>query len=54
MDRRFTRSGTDPHLEITTPAPLREADLAEIHDPRYVEAVRTGKPPALAESQGFR
>ncbi|HEX2244198.1 MAG TPA: hypothetical protein VHK27_13310 [Gammaproteobacteria bacterium] len=54
MDRRFTRSRTDPHLEITTPALLREADLANIRDPHYVEAVRTGKPPALAELQGFR
>ncbi len=49
MDRRFTRSRTNPHLEITTPTLLREADLAEMHDPHYVEAVRTGKPLALAE-----
>jgi acetoin utilization deacetylase AcuC-like enzyme len=30
------------------------ADIASIHSPRFVEAVRTGSPTRLAESQGFR
>jgi acetoin utilization deacetylase AcuC-like enzyme len=30
------------------------ADIATVHDPAYVEAVRTGRPLRLAESQGFR
>jgi acetoin utilization deacetylase AcuC-like enzyme len=29
------------------------ADIARMHDPQYVEAVRTGEPRRLAESQGF-
>lgn len=28
--------------------------IATLHDPRYVQAVRSGEPRALAESQGFR
>jgi acetoin utilization deacetylase AcuC-like enzyme len=30
------------------------ADIATVHDPVYVEAVRSGSPRQLAESQGFR
>ena len=30
------------------------ADIALVHDPAYVQAVRTGRPRRLAESQGFR
>lgn len=30
------------------------ADIAAVHDPAYVHAVRTGVPQRLAESQGFR
>ena len=30
------------------------ADIATVHDQAYVEAVRTGEPRRLAESQGFR
>ncbi|MCX6551303.1 MAG: hypothetical protein NTY02_09930 [Acidobacteria bacterium] len=30
------------------------ADMAAVHDPAYVDAVRTGQPRRLAESQGFR
>ena len=32
----------------------RWAAIATVHDPAYVEAVRTGEPRSLAESQGFR
>jgi acetoin utilization deacetylase AcuC-like enzyme len=35
-------------------APLRAADLERIHAAEYVEAVRTGMPRALAQSQGFQ
>jgi acetoin utilization deacetylase AcuC-like enzyme len=41
-------------LQITAPELLAATDLAEVHDSGYIEAVRTGKPLALAESQGFR
>jgi acetoin utilization deacetylase AcuC-like enzyme len=40
--------------EIAVPEPLTAADLAEAQDPYYIEAVRTGMPVMLAESQGFR
>lgn len=42
-----------PWLELIPPAPLAEAEVAAVHDPRYVEAVRGGEPRARAESQGF-
>jgi acetoin utilization deacetylase AcuC-like enzyme len=40
----------------TVPFDAQEAwtSIATVHDPAYVEAVRTGKPRGLAESQGFR
>ena len=40
-------------VELVAPEPVSEAQLAAIHDPAYVAAVRTGEPRALAESQGF-
>jgi acetoin utilization deacetylase AcuC-like enzyme len=40
-------------LELRAPRPLADAELFEIHTPGYVEAVRTGVPRELAESQGF-
>ena len=40
-------------VEITAPEPLTEAQIAAVHDPAYVAAMRTGSPRALAESQGF-
>jgi hypothetical protein len=30
------------------------AVLSRVHDPAYVDAVRTGKPFELAQSQGFK
>lgn len=42
-----------PGIQLTEPRPLREADVAEVHDADYVLAVRTGVPRDLAESQGF-
>jgi acetoin utilization deacetylase AcuC-like enzyme len=38
---------------LAPPAPLTVEELTRLHDPEYVEAVRTGQPRWLAESQGF-
>ncbi|MEM1098074.1 MAG: histone deacetylase [Planctomycetota bacterium] len=35
------------------PAPVSDAQLLSVHTPEYVEAVRTGQPRDLAESQKF-
>ncbi len=35
------------------PAPASDEDLARCHDAAYIDAVRTGEPRALAESQKF-
>lgn len=42
-----------PHIEIVEPEPIAIEDLCRVHRPEYVEAVRTGEPHALAESQRF-
>jgi len=42
-----------PGVEIVEPTPLSPEDLAVVHDVAYVQAVQTGKPTYLAESQGF-
>lgn len=47
------QSAPVPVLEITVPDPLTVIDLAEVHAAQYIEAVRTGRPLALAQSQGF-
>lgn len=41
------------NVRIVEPEPLTAEQVAQVHDPAYVEAVRTGQPRALAESQGF-
>ncbi len=41
-------------VELRAPASLTAAELARVHHAHYVEAVRTGTPRELAESQGFR
>jgi acetoin utilization deacetylase AcuC-like enzyme len=41
-------------IELVEPVPLTRDRVAEVHDPEYVQAVETGKPRSLAESQGFR
>jgi acetoin utilization deacetylase AcuC-like enzyme len=38
---------------LAEPAPVTEADLLRVHTRAYVDAVRTGQPRALAESQKF-
>jgi acetoin utilization deacetylase AcuC-like enzyme len=40
-------------IEVRAPEPVTAAELGEVHDPEYVEAVRSGEPRELAESQGF-
>jgi acetoin utilization deacetylase AcuC-like enzyme len=39
--------------ELVAPEPLSFDDIATVHDPAYVEAVRTGAPRELAESSSF-
>jgi acetoin utilization deacetylase AcuC-like enzyme len=43
----------DPH-PVAFEARQAWADIARVHAPAYVDAVRTGQPRHLAESQGFR
>lgn len=38
---------------LTEPAPASEEDLLRVHSPDYVQAIRTGIPRHLAESQKF-
>src|SRR5262249_16007434 len=38
---------------LAEPAPATQEDLRRVHTPEYIEAVRTGSPRALAESQKF-
>lgn len=40
-------------VELLTPPPLTGADLERVHDPEYIQAVQTGAPRYIAESQGF-
>jgi acetoin utilization deacetylase AcuC-like enzyme len=42
-----------PGIELVGNLPLAPALLARAHAPAYIQAVRTGRPRALAESQGF-
>jgi acetoin utilization deacetylase AcuC-like enzyme len=42
-----------PGVDRIAPASLTDQEIATVHDPAYVAAVRTGLPPDLAESQGF-
>jgi acetoin utilization deacetylase AcuC-like enzyme len=42
-----------PGIELVANTPLTEAEVAMVHDPAYVTAVRTGEPRDLAQSQGF-
>jgi len=40
-------------VEVKAPAPVTEAELACVHSTEYIQAVRTGEPRDLAESQKF-
>ncbi len=43
----------DSRFTITAPPPVTDADLFRVHTPAYVDAIRTGEPRELAESQKF-
>lgn len=43
----------EPRVRLEEPAPLSRRDLERVHTPEYIEAIRTGEPRALAESQKF-
>lgn len=40
-------------VELLTPPPLTSDDLERVHTRDYIEAVQTGEPRYVAESQGF-
>ena len=40
-------------FRVEAPAPVSEDELRLVHTPAYIDAVRTGEPRALAESQKF-
>ena len=40
-------------VTLVAPEPLTWEDIERVHSPEYVDAVRTGRPRSLAESQGF-
>ena len=42
-----------PGVQLAEPALATEEELLRVHTPEYINAVRTGKPRALAESQKF-
>ena len=42
-----------PGARLVEPVPVSESDLLRVHTPEYINAVRTGEPRALAESQKF-
>ena len=41
------------HAQFQSPEPVSDKDLLRVHTPEYVEAIRTGEPRALAQSQKF-
>ncbi len=42
-----------PGMELANVTPVSEDDLLRVHSPAYIEAVKTGEPRDLAESQKF-
>lgn len=40
-------------VDVLRPEPVTAAQLGDVHQPTYVESIRTGEPRDLAESQGF-
>lgn len=42
-----------PDVRIVAPAPVTETDLGRVHTAEYIDAVKTGEPRELAESQKF-
>jgi acetoin utilization deacetylase AcuC-like enzyme len=43
----------EPRVRLAEPSPVTEQDLLRVHTRPYVDAVRSGEPRALAESQKF-
>lgn len=42
-----------PGLELVHPRALTQEQLVRVHDPQYLQALQSGQPRHLAESQGF-
>lgn len=42
-----------PGFELAEPSPVTDADILRVHSVEYLEAIRTGEPRELAESQKF-
>jgi acetoin utilization deacetylase AcuC-like enzyme len=42
-----------PRVELVSPVPLTGEQVLEVHEPHYVQAIESGVPRTLAESQGF-
>jgi acetoin utilization deacetylase AcuC-like enzyme len=42
-----------PGVKLLAPVPLTRAQVSEVHEPHYVQAIESGVPRTLAESQGF-
>lgn len=42
-----------PGVELVEPEPLTADQMAKVHDPAYLDALRTGEPRTLAESSGL-
>src|SRR5207344_3053498 len=40
-------------IELAPPQPISESHITPVHDAAYVQAVKTGEPLRLAQSQGF-
>ncbi len=40
-------------IKLARPAPVSEEDLRRVHTAEYLEAIQTGEPPMLAQSQKF-
>ena len=40
-------------IKLVRPAPVSEEDLRRVHTAEYLEAIQTGAPPDLAQSQKF-
>jgi acetoin utilization deacetylase AcuC-like enzyme len=43
----------EPNIELREPVPVSYEDLLRVHNPDYIEAVKTGRPRELAEAQKF-
>lgn len=44
---------TDPRIQLKSPLPLTEKEILKVHTSAYLQAIRTGEPRELAESQKF-